>query len=191
LEKYIALLRGVNISGKNKVSMPLLKLAFEEIGFVNVSTYINSGNILFSTNENDRTKLIDLCQSIISEKFLLNIPVTIVSLNELSDILENTPKWWDINSDKEIINQVIFLIPPTTIEEVYKAVGEEKPEYEKVQHYKNVIFWSAPRATLSKTRWYKIASSSVNKKVTIRNARTIKKILTLYLTREKNGNVLV
>lgn len=120
--------------------MPLLKLAFEEIGFLNVSTYINSGNILFSTNENDRIKLIDLFQSIIYEKFLLNIPVTIVSLNELSDILENTPKWWDINSDKEIINQVIFLIPPTTIEEVYKAVGEEKLEYEKVRHYKMLYF---------------------------------------------------
>ncbi|MFZ2539632.1 MAG: DUF1697 domain-containing protein, partial [Oscillospiraceae bacterium] len=43
MEKYIALLRGINISGKNKVSMPLLKVAFEDVGFLDVSTYINSG----------------------------------------------------------------------------------------------------------------------------------------------------
>ncbi|MCC0656111.1 DUF1697 domain-containing protein [Clostridioides sp. ES-S-0005-03] len=47
LEKYIALFRGINISCKNKVSMPLLKAAFEGMGFLNVSTYINSGNVLF------------------------------------------------------------------------------------------------------------------------------------------------
>ena len=51
MKKYIALLRGINISGKNKVSMPLLKVAFEELGFLNVSTYINSGNVLFSSDK--------------------------------------------------------------------------------------------------------------------------------------------
>jgi uncharacterized protein (DUF1697 family) len=50
MRTYIALLRGINISGKNKISMPLLKAAFEEIGFSNVSTYINSGNVIFSSN---------------------------------------------------------------------------------------------------------------------------------------------
>lgn len=70
-------------------------------------------------------------------------------------------------------------IAPVTIEEVYKVVGEARPEYEQVSYYENVIFWSAPRATLSKTRWYKIAGSSVNSKVTIRNANTAKKLLLL------------
>jgi uncharacterized protein (DUF1697 family) len=179
MEKYIALLRGINISGKNKVSMPLLKAAFEDIGFLNVSTYINSGNVLFSSENNDKSEISSRCKSIIDERFLLDIPVAIISLKELSSALHNAPAWWDINSDEEVIHQVIFLIPPITIEEVYAAVGEAKPEYEQVGYYKNVIFWSAPRATLSKTRWYKIAGSSVNSKVTIRNARTAKKILLL------------
>lgn len=105
--------------------------------------------------------------------------MVVISLKELSEALDNAPEWWDINSDEEVIHQAIFLIPPVSIEEVYKAVEEAKPEYEQVGYYKNVIFWSAPRATLSKTRWYKIASSSVNNKVTIRNASTTKKLLML------------
>jgi len=177
LEKYVAFLRGINVSGKNKISMALLKVAFEDLGFLNVITYINSGNVLFSSNISDKNKLINLCKDTIKEKFMLDIPVTIISLKELSDALDNVPEWWD--KDGEVINQAIFLIPPVTVEEVYKAVGDAKPEYEQVGYYKNVIFWSASRKTLSKTRWYKIASSSVNGKVTIRNSRTVKKLLLL------------
>ena len=159
--------------------MLLLKVAFEDIGFLNVITYINSGNVLFSSENNDKSEISNRCKAMIEERFMLDIPVAIISLKELSEVLNNAPEWWDINSDKEVIHQAIFLIPPATIEEVYKAVGEAKPEYEQVDYYKNVIFWSAPRATLSKTRWYKIASSPVNNKVTIRNASTTKKLCLL------------
>ena len=179
MEKYIALLRGINISGKNKVSMPLLKAAFEDMGFLNVSTYINSGNVLFSSKINDKNSISSRCKAMIEERFMLDVPVVIISLKELSEALDNAPKWWDIDSEEEMINQAIFLIPPVTIEEVYKAVGEYKPEYEQVGYYNNVIFWSAQRAALSKTKWYKIASSTVNNKVTIRNASTTKKLLIL------------
>lgn len=179
MEKYIALLRGINISGKNIVSMSLLKIAFEEIGFLNVSTYINSGNVLFSSESTDKVEISSRCSAMVKEKFALDIPVAIISIKELSEALDNAPEWWDVNSDEEVIHLAIFLIPLVAIEEVYKAVGEAKPEYEQVGYYNNVIFWSASRATLSKTRWYKIASSSVNSKVTIRNANTTKKLLFL------------
>lgn len=179
MEKYIALLRGINISGKNKVSMTLLKVAFEEIGFSSVSTYINSGNVLFSSHTCDTNEIRRRCKVMIEKRFGLDIPVVIISRKELTGALENAPKWWDRQSDEEVIHQAIFRIPPVTVEEIYKAVGDVKPEYEQVSYYKNVIFWSAARATLGKTRWYKIASSSVNNKVTIRNANTVKKLVLL------------
>lgn len=50
--KYIVLLRGVNVGGNNKVSMADLKLLFEDMGFNNVVTYINSDNIIFETKKN-------------------------------------------------------------------------------------------------------------------------------------------
>lgn len=179
MERYIAFLRGINISGKNKISMPLLKVAFEDIGFLDVRTYINSGNVLFSSDICDKKELINRCESIIEERFMLGIPVAIISKKELVKALDHAPEWWDIKSDEEVIHQAIFLIPPVSVKEVFKSVGDAKQEYEQVDYYENIIFWSAPRATLSKTRWYKIASSSVNNKVTIRNASTVKKILLL------------
>lgn len=178
MEKYIALLRGVNVSGKNKISMPALKLAFEENGFLNVRTYINSGNVIFSSDIQNRSEITNQCETIIVDKFNAHIPVLVLSPNELSDILENAPDWWD-TEDKEIYDNTIFVIPPTTAGEVYDVIGEAKPEYEQVENYQNVIFWSFTRKYYSKTQWIKTASTSINNKVTIRNANTTRKLLEL------------
>lgn len=183
MKKYIALLRGINISGKNKVSMPLLKEALTAIGFSDVITYINSGNVVFSSEIEDKSQLMSMCQAVIKEKFQLDIPVVVVTAKELVDILNNAPQWWD--KEKETVHYLMFLIPPITIKEVFAGVGEVKPEYEQIAHYKEVIFWSAPRATFNKARWSKIASSSVNNNVTIRNANTVKKLVSL--TRESEN----
>lgn len=177
MERYIALLRGINVSGKNKISMPALKIAFEEIGFLDVTTYINSGNVIFSSNLQDKNELIRKSEAAIADKFALDIPVTIVSAKELSNTLKYAPEWWI--ADKELVTYAIFVISPVSVEEVFAAVGEVKPEYEKIAHYGNVIFWSAPLKTFSKARWSKIASSSVNNNVTIRNANTVNKLLLL------------
>lgn len=59
MKRYIALLRGINISGKNKISMSLLKSYFIELGYTNIFTYLNSGNIVFSVNESREIDLAD------------------------------------------------------------------------------------------------------------------------------------
>lgn len=85
-----------------------------------------------------------------------------------------SPSWW--GQDKDSKHNAIFIIPPTTVKEVFDEVGASKPEYEKVDHYDRVIFWSAPTKTFSRTRWSKVVSSSVYDNITIRNANTVKKL---------------
>ncbi|WP_086348132.1 DUF1697 domain-containing protein [Candidatus Enterococcus clewellii] len=178
MRKYVALLRGINVGGKNKVAMPILKRAFEENGFSDVVTYINSGNVAFSSESHAIDELITICEAIMTDTFMLDIPVAVVPIDDLTETLTHAPDWWG-DTNKEIIHYAIFLIPPIRAEEVFAAVGEIKPEYEKIAHHKNIIFWSAPRKTFTKTRWSKIASSSVNNHVTIRTANTINKLLLL------------
>jgi Uncharacterized protein conserved in bacteria len=177
LEKYIALLRGINVGGKNKVPMAELKKAFEAIGFSDVKTYINSGNVIFSSSIQNKSELVEKSERAIADKFGLNIPVVIVSVAELADVISHAPKWW--NKNKEDVNYVVFPISPITVEEVFTAVGEIKPEYEKVSHYGGVIFWAAPLKVFTKTSWAKITNSAVNNSVTIRNANTVNKLLSL------------
>ncbi|MFT4105676.1 MAG: DUF1697 domain-containing protein [Lacrimispora sp.] len=172
--RYIILLRGINVGGKNRVPMPELKKYLEENGFQDVITYINSGNIIFSSDNTDEKKLKEECEAIILNKFQLNILVGIISAADLLDALDHAPAWW--GEDGESKHNAIFVIPPVTAEEVFQEVGEIKPEYEAVDYYGRVIFWSAPVKTFSRTRWSKIVGSCVYDSVTIRNANTVKKI---------------
>lgn len=75
MEFYIALLRGVNVGGKNPVPMAQLKTALEERGFSHVSTYINSGNIFFASPRQDVIQLQNCCRQVILDRFGLDIAV--------------------------------------------------------------------------------------------------------------------
>ena len=76
--KYIALLRGINISGKNKISMSELKKVLEENKYQNVVTYLNSGNVIFESNINDEETIMQDIYNIVKDKFNLEIPIFII-----------------------------------------------------------------------------------------------------------------
>lgn len=98
MTRYIALLRGINISGKNKISMSELKTALIEKGFSEVSTYLNSGNIIFSDDEANTIVLADKIKTLIQEKFSLDVPVFVIAQSELKTLLTKAPVWWGTDS---------------------------------------------------------------------------------------------
>lgn len=175
--RYIALLRGINVGGKNKISMPALKSAFEQAGFSDVLTYINSGNIIFSSDESYTLTLQDICRQAIADSFGLDIPVAVLSAADWADALLHAPCWWD--NDGESKHNAIIVIAPASPEAILASVGEAKPEYEKIACHGRFIFWSAPIPTFSRTRLSKITATGVYSQITIRNANTTKKLLEL------------
>lgn len=176
MNRYIALLRGINISGKNKVPMKELKKGFEELAFEEVKTYLNSGNVIFSSDEDEIKKITMQIEAMIKNQFDLDIPVFVISKEVLVDILHNSPKWWG-NNDKEIYDNLIFIIPPAKFSDVYAEIGEPKKELEKIENYREVIFWSFSRKDYQKTNWWsKTASTNISTKLTIRTANTVRKI---------------
>ena len=177
MKRYIAFLRGINISGKNKVPMAELKKEFEKLEFGDVKTYLNSGNVAFSSDKDDTEKFTNQIEIMIKKQFALDIPVFVISREELDDILHNAPDWWG-NENKEIYDNLIFIMPPATFAEVYSEIGEPKEELEKIKDYKEAIFWSFSRKDYQKTNWWsKTASANISSKLTIRTANTIRKIL--------------
>ena len=176
MKRYIALLRGINIGGKNKIDMTELKEGFAEPGFTEVTTYLNSGNVIFSSAMDDKTALSNKVKRMIKDRFNLDIPVFIVLQEKLKDLLNNAPDWWG-DDNKDIYDNIIFLMPPLSYEEFFDEIGNPKSEYEKVHNYKNVIFWSFSRKDYQKTNWWsKTASANVRDKITIRTANTVRTI---------------
>ena len=179
MEKFVALLRGINISGKNKIPMQELRLGFESLGYKEVVTYLNSGNVIFSSNINDKVKISNDIYKMLENKFNLKIPVFVIKSDELNNLLSNKPDWWG-TGDKNIYDNIIFIIPPTTYKDVYETLGEPKIELEKIKEYKNNIFWSYDLKKYRKTNWWsKTASTIIRDSITIRTANTMKKVLEL------------
>ena len=179
MKRYIALLRGVNISGKNKVPMAELKKCFETLGFTEVKPWLNSGNVVFSCDEADTAALTDRIERMIQREFSLSIPVLIIPQEELVDILSHAPDWWG-TENKEIYDNLIFIMPPATFTDVYREIGAPKEGLEQIQEYRSAVFWSFSLKDYQKTNWWpKTARADIGSKLTIRTANTVRKIVSM------------
>lgn len=177
--KYVVLLRGINISGKNKISMSELKTILEENGFKSVVTYLNSGNVVLQSDITSKEALSQKIFEIIREKFQLEIPIFVTTEKELEDVLNNSPDWWG-TQNKDVYDNLIFILPPTKYEEVYSTIGAPSKDIDKIAEYNNHIFWSFDLKNYRKSNWWiKTASTSIKDRITIRTANTIKKVLEL------------
>ena len=109
---YLALLRGVNVGGKNRVSMKELAELFREAGCGEVRTFIQSGNVVFVADDSTFASLDDLLPARIKERFGLDVPVVLRSTQELANIVENNP--FLLAGESEGMQYVAFLreIPP-------------------------------------------------------------------------------
>ena len=132
MRRYIALLRGVNISGKNKVPMAELKLGFESLGFPDVRTWLNSGNVVFSSEETEPAALTGQIEGMIQRRFGLEIPVFVLPQEELADTLRHAPDWWG-TEDPEVYDNLIFILPPASFQDVYREIGAPKEGLEQIR----------------------------------------------------------
>lgn len=136
--KYIILLRGINISGKNKISMNELKQELENLGYSNVITHLNSGNIIITTNKKEE-EIVSAVREMIKNKFGLDIPVFVIKSQDLEELVENKPSWWN-TKNKEIYDNIIFILKPHTFKEISEALGNPIMKMNKLKNTKIIYF---------------------------------------------------
>lgn len=180
--KYIALLRGINVGGNNKVPMSELRECFERAGFTNVSTYINSGNVLFESDETNAESLVGMCEIAIERQFGFAVVTMVISASELYNALDNAPSWW-VNGAEKTRNDALFVIPPTTAEEVLIEIQKKSSKVDKFATHGQVVFWSLPMAEYNKSVVPKIIGTPIYRRITIRSSKTAKKLYELAKTR--------
>jgi uncharacterized protein (DUF1697 family) len=91
MASHIALLRGINVGGRNKVPMAELRDVVSSLGHDGVKTYIQSGNVLFSTPGHDTAKLAAALEAAITEAFGFAVSVVVLSRDELARIMDGNP----------------------------------------------------------------------------------------------------
>jgi uncharacterized protein (DUF1697 family) len=118
---HVALLRGINIGGKNKVPMAELRDVVTSLGHAGVTTYIQSGNVLFTTSEDDTAKLAAALQAAIAEAFGVRSPVVVLSREDLARVLATNPHPEEPNPK---LVHVVFLNaepPPDVLDRIKAA----------------------------------------------------------------------
>ena len=91
MNTYISMLRGINVSGQKQVRMAELKSLYELLGFADVETYVQSGNVVFDSAEQDALKLRKSIEGQIEESFGFSVPVLVRSADDFRRILERHP----------------------------------------------------------------------------------------------------
>lgn len=173
---YIALLRGINVGGKNKIDMKLLKQTFERVGMNEVVTYINTGNIIFSNNGLSKIELSAILEESIHADFGLQIRVVVRSLEDVRGIINAIPETW--TNDKDMKSDVMFLWDEIDDESVLEKLVI-KSGIDTVKYSPGAILWSVGRENVTKSGMSKIIGSKIYKQVTVRNVNTARKIYEL------------
>lgn len=170
--KYVALLRGINVGGNSRVEMVRLKKVFEELGFSDVKTYINSGNIIFATNQ-EVSKLADEIEKAIEKEFNLTIKVVIRSFPEIQAIAKAAERSW--GNDAEQKTDVLFLWDEINNKDVLKQLII-KPEIDHVLYVHGAVLWHVKRKDITRSGLLRIVGTDLYKKVTLRNINTLRKL---------------
>tara|TARA_B100000809_G_scaffold252685_1_gene287677 strand:- start:4836 stop:5408 length:573 start_codon:yes stop_codon:yes gene_type:complete len=172
VETYISLLRGINVSGQKKILMADLKALYESLGFSNVKTYIQSGNVVFNFEKTTAVKLQQLIFDQIQSKYDFEVPILILNSTEIEVALAENPY---PNIEKPYFTFLSELPLEETINELNKfSFDNEFYELKgKViySHYPN----GAVKAKLTTTFFEK----KLKVTATARNLNTTKKLLAL------------
>lgn len=171
--RYILLLRGINVGGKNKVSMQDLKASLEEVGYQNVVTYINSGNVIFDTN-NDLKKIKSEIAAILG-RFPFTIKYAILTKDGYLDEVANLPEWWYQPLAR---TDVLFYTDEANPEDIQNKISQ-MPLHDEIVHFgKKAVFWGKySEKEFLRTAYHKLLiKENFYPLVTIRNGRTFDKL---------------
>lgn len=173
---YVALLRGINVGGKNKVDMKQLKAAFEDAGMTSVRTYINSGNVIFSSSSRSRARLTEVLEDAIDRTFGFGVGVLVRDLTSMRAIVKALPGTW-VN-DATMKCDVMFLWDDVARASVVKELSI-KPEIEDLKYVAGALIWRVDRNSVTRSGQMKLIRTPLYKRITIRNCNTTRKLLEL------------
>src|SRR5689334_19011059 len=137
---YLALLRGINVGGNNIIKMSALKASFEALAFTNVSTFIASGNVLFSSPLTSEDELEQKIEQALSKTFRYNSRLVVIAHDTLKRVVKEAPP--EFNQDPAAYRcDVIFLKKPLTPAQAMKIV-ETREGVDKAYKGKHALYFS-------------------------------------------------
>lgn len=171
--RYVALLRGINVTGNKIIKMEELRALFEALGFKHVTSYINSGNLAFDERASAEPRLIAKIEKAIEERFSMSVQVMVRPQEDIHDIVANNPFEGEFESHKEM--HVLFLkeeIPKKQFAELSAAA----PANERFTIKGREIYCHLPMGVAESLMGRGLVEKKLKIAVTARNWRTVQKL---------------
>jgi len=175
MTKHISILRGINVGGKRKILMADLKELYAKLGYKNIVSYIQSGNVIFDAKEKDQSKIEEKIYKAIKKVYDFEVPVVVRSAEEIEQIISNNP--FTKKSEDESLH-LTFLKEIPSEEHLEKiATYNYPPDKYKIEGKDVFIF------CVGKYHKSKLTNNFFEKKLkvgaTTRNWKTVNKLLEL------------
>lgn len=179
-------MRGINVGGKRKILMNDLKELYQNLGFLNIETYIQSGNVIFSLKEElNKNEISAKIEKAILEKYSFEVPVIIRTKEELLNIQSSNPFFTASQTQEEKENLIknnlylTFLEEIPTTENIEKAKEIESKIKDKFEIIENNIFLFYENKYSTSKLTNSFLEKKLKTKATTRNWKTIKKLICL------------
>lgn len=171
--RYLLLLRGINVGGKNKVAMKDLKQRISELSYRNVDTYLNSGNVRFDTDDDYQTVLANIADMLT----LFSFPIRHVIMTKEEFLAEaaQLPKWWN---EPIARRDVLFYTDEVDPDDMKDRINAMPLGDEIVYFGKRAVFWGKySEKEYLRTAYHKfLIKEPFYPLITIRNGRTFEKL---------------
>jgi uncharacterized protein (DUF1697 family) len=184
MAQYVALLRGINVGGKCRVAMSELKALFLSLGFTEVVTYINSGNVIFSDDPGSSLEITDPGSEIvarlthkISARFGFPVTCLVRTAENLSALAAAIPTSWQNDADDR--TDVLFLADAYDNEQSLSLI-KSNPTVDELRYIDGAIIWHSDRAHYSQSGLHKFIGTTLYKNMTARNVNTVRKLAQLF-----------
>jgi uncharacterized protein (DUF1697 family) len=178
--RYVALLRGINVGGKNLIAMPALAACFEAHSFRAVATYIQSGNVLFEAGESSSAALAARIEAMLEAAFGYRACVVLQTEKQLRQVVHDAPDGFGAEPARHRYD-VIYLKPPLRSATAITSMPTREG-VDRVFAGPGVLYFSRLISRASQSRLSRLASMPIYQKMTIRNWNTTTTLLKMLET---------
>lgn len=177
MQTYISILRGINVSGKNLIKMDALRQLYMNLGFENVESYIQSGNVMFRSDIQNTKELNQLISSKIKEVFDFEVPVMVFTIDEFMRAIQQNPFTFNNSKSSEFFHLTFLSENPENT--LITKIDTEKYLSDEFKIIGKIVYLYCPES-YGKT---KLSNSFFEKKLkvnaTTRNWKTINELLNI------------
>ena len=175
---YISILRGINVSGQKLIKMDALRKLYENLGFHNVTTYVQSGNVIFGSNDIDTHKLEQKISQQIEKEFGFEVPIIVLTVDKLKYVIENNPFLKDLDKDHAFLHVTFLSSKPECYDP--NVIEYKKQEGEDVFFTDDAVYLYCPNGYGNTKLTNTFLESKLKVGATTRNWKTTNMLLKMF-----------